>query len=123
MENIINKIIKLAEADKEDTFLQALNQTEWGLPYVSISKDKGFGGSDTLYLMSLSWQPKSEWKNNIFQNSDHARMHIRVNPDGTGDIEKITGWRTPKFRKTKFKNASDAISKLKKWLELGRESG
>lgn len=115
MKNIISSIRRLAS---DDGNLLKLQNADFDLPFVSVSKSSL--GGQTSYFISFSWQPKDEWSNKIFQNSDHAKLSLTMNLDGSGTIEKITGYNTPKFRKTKFKNIDDAIDKIKKWVLSSR---
>lgn len=87
-------------------------ENKFDLPF--FKKSYGyFGGSDTLFL-TISFNPKSEWKNGIFENSIYVR--IRVMDNGEVDLTTASGI-TSKMRTFKGKSTEDIILKINKYLK------
>ena len=87
-------------------------------PWVRIQKSTLGGKTVPAYIIiKLSFQPKEEWENGIFHNSDWQQINL----DQRGmQISSIYG--RFKFRKTKFKNSDDAVKKINAWIEKTKKS-
>ena len=83
------------------------------VPSVRVSHST-LGGKDRVSIfIHLSLDPQTEWANNIFHNSRYGIFVATYN----GVLEmSSSGMRTPKFRKSRFKNAKDLTSKIQKWI-------
>lgn len=74
------------------------------------------GGQDRPSVgVDISLDPKPEWKNGIFENSRYGKFMINVQESY---IELLSRYGVEKFRKTKFRNANDAVAKLNNWVSL-----
>lgn len=94
------------------------------VPYLSVNKG-ALGGNDSIFL-AVALNPKNEWKNGIFENSQYFRMAIYEN----GEMEVFTQslykkghnysyeYRIKtKFRKCTAKSVEDAVVRLIKFID------
>jgi hypothetical protein len=91
-------------------------------PYVSarISTLGGYGRASLM--MAISLDPKEDWANNIFENSNHMRFSL--GQDGLLDQfvlsvydksrNRVRGIK--KFRKTMVKSTDEMITKINKYI-------
>lgn len=66
------------------------------------------GDKHATVMFSVSFDPREQWSNGIYENSRYARFNL--NPDGT--FEKFSGHGTAKLRKSKAKNVADVAAKV-----------
>ena len=69
-------------------------------------------------LLNISLDPKEEWNNGIYQNSNYMQFYI----SNSGIIERFAAhynlYKDPfKFRKTRVKNIEDLLNKLNIFFE------
>jgi hypothetical protein len=91
-------------------------------PYVSVHTSS-LGGRERLTIMvTVSWQPKDQWKQGILQNSNYAMFSFYQ--DGTVEQfqlsvydERMMRIKASKWRKTKVKSMDDFVSKLNTYIE------
>src|ERR1035437_2833216 len=90
-------------------------KTEIDAPFVSAQISTLGGVNRPSVMLAISIEPKENWKNGIFENSKYLRFHITSD----GIIELFTKQYTipEKFRKTRFTNIDDAITKIKTYVE------
>lgn len=94
------------------------------VPFLSINKG-ALGGNDSIYL-AVALNPKDEWKNGIFENSQYFRMAIYH----SGEMEVFTqslyknGHRNiyeyrikTKFRKCTAKSVEDVVKRIKTFID------
>jgi hypothetical protein len=82
-------------------------------PYVKTQLSTLGGIERASILVTLSFDSKETWANDILHNSRYAMFSIHSDMK----IEKFSGYQTPKFRKANYKSNSDFITKLKEWKE------
>lgn len=74
------------------------------------------GGEEQASLgFAVSLQPKDEWKNHIFENSNGAKFML--NSDGSLYMLTRNDRTMPKFRKTKVKDINQALAKINQWKD------
>jgi hypothetical protein len=94
------------------------------VPYLSVSKGP-MGGNDSIFL-AVGLNPKSEWKNGIFENSQYFRMAVYH----SGEMEVFTqslykkgqrncyeGRLKTKFRKCNAKSVEEVVKRIKKFID------
>jgi hypothetical protein len=94
------------------------------VPYLGIGKG-ALGGDDSIYL-AIALNPKSEWKNGIFENSQYFRMAVYH----SGEMEVFTqslykkgqrncyeGRLKTKFRKCTAKSVEDVVKRIKTFVD------
>lgn len=131
LETIIKEIITENEAQlfepTKEGIAQFANELKSKIktPIFQVSNG-ALGGTKTAYLI-VGLDPKSEWKNNIFENSRYFKMSIDFN--GVMEVftaslnQKSTNRYTAferipiKFRKATAKSVQDAISKIQKFID------
>lgn len=93
-------------------------------PFISISKG-ALGGNETVYL-DVALNPKNEWQNGIFENSQYFRMCIYENGEMevfTQSLYKKGHWTRYEYRiKTKFrkctaKSFEDVVKRIKTFID------
>jgi hypothetical protein len=98
--------------DDANTLAQQLN-SQLSAPYVKAQVSTLGGAERPSVMLSISLDPKSEWKNGIYENSRYARFHIHYD----GVIERFSGYGTPKFRKSRFTKTDDVIKKINAYIQ------
>jgi len=90
---------------------EAVEKLKEGLdfPFVGVNTSTLGGKENVTILLTISKDPKSEWPNNILQNSCYGKIHISQN----GTVEQFSGWRL-KLRKFKGKSIEHVIEKINK---------
>jgi hypothetical protein len=79
-------------------------------PYVNAYVSTLGGSHRSSVLFTISLDPKSEWTNDILENSRYAKFHLQY--DGT--IEMHSGGRGfKKLRKTKTKSYEHLLEKIR----------
>lgn len=87
---------------------------ELDVPFVQATISTLGGQHRPSVMLKISLDPKSDWKNGIYQNSNYSQFGI--NADGT--IEQFSCWgMKKKFRKARFKTVDDAVKKINKYLK------
>jgi hypothetical protein len=82
-------------------------------PHKNIYKSTLGGIERTSIMITLSLDPKEEWKNGILQNSRYCMFHYNVD----GSLEQFSRqYNLPKFRKTRVKSVDDAIAKINAYI-------
>lgn len=82
-------------------------------PFVKAYKSTLGGEHRVSVLVSISLDPRSEWKNGIYENSRYLKLHIL----NSGEIELISTYGlAKKFRKTRFKDIGEVVPKINKYL-------
>lgn len=73
-----------------------------------------FGGEEQVSILILvSLDPQSTWVNGYVENSKYTRFHL----ENDGSLEQFTlSQISTKFRKTKVKSVTDAITKINSYL-------
>lgn len=106
----------LIEQDMEErmTALAQRIDKEVKAPFVRAQVATLGGPERASVLVAISFEPKSKWKSGIFENSSYARFHLHA--DSTMELFTKYPRELPKFRKTKFKSADDAINKLNAYV-------
>lgn len=61
--------------------------------------------------VSVSFTPRENWSNGIFQNSAHRTFMLFSD----GELKSLTGYNLGKFRSCHVKSAEEAAAKLVKW--------
>ena len=89
------------------------NLKPYPFPYIAGYVSTLGGVGRPSLMLSVSLQPKEQWKYGIKENSPYA--HISVGHDGI--MEMFSGCITPKLRKTKIKDTHEVITKLHIWGE------
>jgi len=84
-------------------------------PFINVSKSTLGGAERVSVFIKVSLDKQEDWKNNIYQNSRHATFRVGSD-DGTLELS-TKHYNLPKFRKAKFKNTKDVISKINKWID------
>ena len=122
---------KIAEAAKrimfgegvelsQETADQFIEDLKKGIkaPWVRIQKST-LGGKTVpaMIIIKLSFQPKEEWENGIFDNSDWQMINLYQK-----GMQISSRFGRFKFRKTKFKNSDDAVKKINAWIEKTKKS-
>ena len=71
----------------------------------------------TTIMIKISLDPKSEWTNNIYQNSRYSQFSLENDPK-VSNLEQFSKCYTlkKKFRKCKVKSVKDAITKINKYI-------
>ena len=114
------RLIKMAEElmtgifdpDDEKVPTRIKNELEKLIPLVIVKVSVLGGKKNAALMILLAFDPKSEWQNNIMENSRYARISI----DRNGVMENFSG-SVPKMRKATAKDLDDAIAKLKKYID------
>lgn len=78
-------------------------------PYVDVNR--GCLGGSSVFI-SLSFDEDDNWENDIFENSRYLRLVV-----DNEKIEHYSGFSVKSFRKCKYKDVDDIISKLNKYYE------
>lgn len=95
----------------------AIFDSEIEAPFVKAEFSTLGGPGRESIIVRVSRDPKEDWHNGIFQNSNYSIFHLNQ-----GSMERFSGRdREPKFRKTKFKTVHEAIEKINKFLRIGKE--
>lgn len=81
------------------------------VPWKSVQISTLGGEHNSTLMLSISLDKKEDWAHSILQNSRYAMFHI----GNDGVIEKFSGH--GKFRKAKYKDSSDLMNKLNKFIE------
>jgi len=63
--------------------------------------------------ISVSFDPRSEWANGIFENSRNAKFIVH---DDNHQIVHLTGWRVSKLRSRKLKSFEHLCQVVAKWV-------
>lgn len=80
-------------------------------PFVKVNRMTLGGEERASFSISISLDPRESWANGIYQNSRYRQF--MVNADGS--LYEISGYGTPRFRKTKVKEITDVVRKLDAW--------
>ena len=89
-------------------------QKEVKVPFIQASVSTLGGKERPSVMVRLSLDPKREWENGIYQNSRYAQFHF----DYEGTIEQFSTYGlSKKFRKARFKTATEAIKKLNTYIK------
>jgi hypothetical protein len=97
--------------EKSAEAVQKFN-TEVKAPYVNTQYSRLGGTGRESIIVTVSLDDRKDWYNGILHNSRYAMFHLGYD----GVMEKFSGSRTNKFRKTKFKSVEDAIDKINKFV-------
>jgi len=90
------------------------------VPFVNIIHST-LGGKDRVsILFTISLDDKSEWTNNILQNSRYVMFHLLNN--GSLEAHNKSYKIDKKFRKTKTKSIQDVVNKVKKYIQEIKQS-
>ena len=84
-------------------------------PYFHANKSTLGGPTRASAMITVSLDPKEEWKNGILQNSRYFNMSYNI--DGTLELFS-GGHKMPKFRKVRIKNVEDAIDRINKFIDI-----
>tara|TARA_Y100000034_G_scaffold70010_1_gene84498 strand:- start:91 stop:624 length:534 start_codon:yes stop_codon:yes gene_type:complete len=83
-------------------------------PWVDVRKSTLGGDKNVAIMVKLSLDAEKDWNNKILHNSRYAMIRFGVD----GEMEMFAKGRGIKnMRKTKFKTAKDAISKINVWIK------
>jgi hypothetical protein len=88
--------------------------SEIPVPYVKAYTSSLGGPHRMTVMLTVSFDPKEEWSNNILENSMYFKMIIGY--DGKMELFSGPSWRIKKFRKTRAKSIDDAIFKIKRYV-------
>ncbi len=83
------------------------------VPYSNVYLSTLGGVEKASIMIAISFNPKEQWSNSIFENSMHSKLAI----DSDCSIKELTGWKTLDFRKYNGKTLDKCIDKLIKWIE------
>lgn len=108
----IDMTITYTQADAEE--LNRLLLTNPMFPVVQVRLDTLGGAHRASLMISLSMDPRSTWTNGIYQNSRYAQFHIN-----DGKIWKLSGYGTPKLRKSVVVSVEAVAKLLNKWSMSG----
>jgi hypothetical protein len=89
------------------------NLTPYPFPYINGYVSTLGGESRSSIMLTVSLQPKEQWKYGIMENSAYA--HISIGHDGA--MEMFSGCIKPKLRKTHVSGINEVIIKLHVWAE------
>ena len=83
-------------------------------PWIQVRKSTLGGDENVAIMIKLSLDAEKDWNNKILHNSRYAMIRFGVD----GEMEMFAKGRGIKnMRKTKFKTAKDAISKINVWIK------
>ncbi|SVB36687.1 uncharacterized protein METZ01_LOCUS189541 [marine metagenome] len=108
---------------KEASYFDISNVDKWivplstkiNAPVMNVSKSVLGGEENVTIMIKFSLDEKHKWKNGIWHNSRHA--NIRLDRDGTLEMFNYSPRSMGKgLRKTRVKNAKDAINKINDWV-------
>jgi len=102
-----------AEKMKEALIEIKRNLTPYPFPYINGYVSTLGGAERASIMLTVSLQPKEQWKYRILENSVYAHISIGHN----GVMEMFSGCIKPKLRKTKVTSTNDVIAKLHVWAE------
>jgi len=91
-----------------------VRELEAGIDAPFVRVKKATLGTTTL-MMVVSLDPKSEWENNILENSRYFRMSLDA--DGTLEQFVVAYDVGKKFRKRRVKSVSDAVKKINQYIK------
>ncbi len=106
----------------EETVLDIKDVDNWikeiekgiNAPWVDVRKSTLGGDKNVAIMVKLSLDAEKDWNNKILHNSRYAMIRFGVD----GEMEMFAKGRGIKnMRKTKFKTAKDAISKINVWIK------
>ena len=110
------------EEIQEETVLDIKDVDKWiseiekgiNAPWVDVRKSTLGGDKNVAIMVKLSLDAEKDWNNKILHNSRYAMIRFGVD----GEMEMFAKGRGIKnMRKTKFKTAKDAISKINVWIK------
>jgi len=82
-------------------------------PFVHTQYSTLGGVERASMIVTISYQEKKDWTNNILQNSPYAMFHLGYD----GVLEQFSrGMKVEKFRKTRVKDVDEAIDKINGFL-------
>ena len=83
-------------------------------PWIQVRKSALGGDENVAIMIKLSLDAEKDWPHKILHNSRYAMISLGAN----GNMEMFSKGRGLKnMRKTKFKTAKDAISKINIWIK------
>ena len=89
-------------------------KTELKSPFISVKISTIGGNENVAILVAMSIEPKENWTNGIFSNSNYRRFDISNN----GITENFINSEMPKVRKFTAKTVDDLIIRLNKAMIL-----
>jgi len=100
------------DKDQAEELKSKLNN-QLDAPFVQASVSTLGGQHRPTVMLKVSLEPKNEWQNGIYQNSNYSQFQITHD----GNIEQFSSWgMSKKFRKAKFKTIDDALKKINDYL-------
>ena len=105
------------DVDSSDDWIKKI-QGGIKAPHVRVSKSTLGGPQHVAVMITFSLDPKSEWKNGIFENSRYAHLSL----ENTGELEMFTmsgfGYKKAKaLRKTRVKTPEEVVKKINTWID------
>ena len=107
-----NLLLEQMDLDAANKLKEMLNK-QIKAPFVRATISTLGGKERPSVMLAISMDEKNTWQNNIFENSRYARFHITHD----GVIELFSGWKLPKFRKSRFKNIEDVVKKINLFVQ------
>lgn len=104
-----NTVMDLSMAES----LASRIKKEINAPFVNAKISTLGGKHRPSVMVSISLDPKDEWENKIFQNSDW--MMFSINYDGIID-QHARSHEVKNFRKARFKSPDEVIQKINRYL-------
>lgn len=112
----LNEIISdpIFDANTAKSFAEKIKK-EIDVPFITAEVSKLGGEKNTSIIIRISLDPKDEWANNIYQNSRFLMFHI-TQPNIIELFAKAYTVKE-KFRKSRVKSDTDAISKINAYIK------
>lgn len=99
----------------KDEVAEVSREIERGLNAPFVHVQKATLGPTATVMILVSLDPKSEWQNNILENSRYFRMSLQSD----GELDQFTRSHeiAKKFRKRYVKDASEAVKKINQYIK------